>query len=570
MVERDEDAVGRRCVWQRCSVGSSARRAALAAFALCVACVVAACADTARSSAVDSDGDTHNESMDCDDTNPAVHPDAAEVCNGTDDDCDGAIDEGLPVYTSWFDGDGDGYGDPDAPKVETCDEQARVVLAADCDDADPGIHAFAAENCSNGVDDDCDGWTDCEDWECAWSEPEQCEPTPSHLDREGTTTTAAATHRIDVEGLMPPIRSAVANPDDPTQHFVIGRVNTLNGQFFRGFVRVEPSESAGVLVSTLASAARGNALVTAVSWTDGSVGGLVDDSIEYGAGSDRGLSRFVVHPDVPSETEFERVGDLPDGVIHDLNVMCLHPAIGQRCDALIRFRPEEGAIRFDVWRDGIDDFITEARVDRPSFGGEVLDWYLSPFAPNIVVVAFDDGILLVDTDNEFVAREVAFTHPIAQPDLGYVQFGLDALAVRWTLDAQIEPPVVRVVAVDGEADLEEFEIALPSDPVQPPFAGLGPGRIGPDYQHVGDTDGDRHPEVLVLVRWPVLLEGAFDSEVWASTLLELDIEARSSRLESMFLEWFTHSLEGPHDWNGDGIDDITISDDDTMHLFFMR
>jgi hypothetical protein len=33
--------------------------------------------------------------VDCNDDNPAIHPNAAESCNGRDDDCDGAIDEGT-------------------------------------------------------------------------------------------------------------------------------------------------------------------------------------------------------------------------------------------------------------------------------------------------------------------------------------------------------------------------------------------------------------------------------------------------------------------------------------------
>jgi MYXO-CTERM domain-containing protein len=33
---------------------------------------------------------------DCDDADPLVHPDAEELCQGLDDDCDGDVDEGCP------------------------------------------------------------------------------------------------------------------------------------------------------------------------------------------------------------------------------------------------------------------------------------------------------------------------------------------------------------------------------------------------------------------------------------------------------------------------------------------
>ncbi len=94
----------------------------------------------------DQDGDGVVDSTyggpDCDPTDPAVYPGADEYCNGVDDDCDGTTDEATAVdVVSWFaDGDGDGYGDPDADR-QVCDQPTGYVADnTDCDDDDAGIH----------------------------------------------------------------------------------------------------------------------------------------------------------------------------------------------------------------------------------------------------------------------------------------------------------------------------------------------------------------------------------------------------------------------------------------------
>ncbi len=131
---------------------------------------------------VDDDGDGYTENQgDCDDNNPLVYPYTAEICDdGIDNNCNGAVDGYEP------DEDGDGFG----PCQGDCDDaNANVHPAAvevidgvdnncdgvidadldgdgfteadgDCDDADPDVNPDAEEHCFDGVDNDCNGYTD--------------------------------------------------------------------------------------------------------------------------------------------------------------------------------------------------------------------------------------------------------------------------------------------------------------------------------------------------------------------------------------------------------------------------
>ena len=123
--------------------------------------------DAEWKAATDRDGDGHvadvlDGGTDCDDANGSVHPDADELCDGVDNDCDGGTDEFDAVdAVSWYrDTDGDGAGDA-SDLTQGCSAPSGFVESAgDCDDDDASVSPTADEVCGNGVDDDCDDVTD--------------------------------------------------------------------------------------------------------------------------------------------------------------------------------------------------------------------------------------------------------------------------------------------------------------------------------------------------------------------------------------------------------------------------
>ena len=104
----------------------------------------------------DEDGDGFTADEDCDDADADVNPDAVEVCNGVDDDCNNEIDDDAQdaeVYYADLDGDG-AYGDLQT-KVACEQPEGFGFIANDCDDEDLTRYPGAGEAC-DGVDNDCD------------------------------------------------------------------------------------------------------------------------------------------------------------------------------------------------------------------------------------------------------------------------------------------------------------------------------------------------------------------------------------------------------------------------------
>lgn len=101
---------------------------------------------------VDADGDGYPVESDCDDSNAAVHPGAAEsCCDGIDSDCDGDDD---PV--GWECNCFPDAGPPPDPDLDL----DGYPVSLDCNDGDASVHPGALEWCGDGIDQDCDGLVD--------------------------------------------------------------------------------------------------------------------------------------------------------------------------------------------------------------------------------------------------------------------------------------------------------------------------------------------------------------------------------------------------------------------------
>jgi hypothetical protein len=165
-------------------------------FSLCLLISMTLSAPAFAAQCVDLDGDGYGNPgnnkcnsgsnlTDCDDTDPAINPGAADICDGIDNNCDGfqaptdvdADGDGVAQCAGDCD-DGDINTFPGAPEIcDGIDNDCNFILppdeadtdgdgfllcgaVQDCDDNNSSVNPGAQETCSNGIDDNCDGSTD--------------------------------------------------------------------------------------------------------------------------------------------------------------------------------------------------------------------------------------------------------------------------------------------------------------------------------------------------------------------------------------------------------------------------
>jgi MYXO-CTERM domain-containing protein len=108
--------------------------------------------------------------VDCDDTQPTANPGAFENCTDTvDNDCDGDIDMLDSACTGEADEDNDGFCPigSDLNDDGDCLDDGESLGEGDCNDQNASVNPNIAEVCTDVVDNDCDGFPDFRDLDCA-------------------------------------------------------------------------------------------------------------------------------------------------------------------------------------------------------------------------------------------------------------------------------------------------------------------------------------------------------------------------------------------------------------------
>ena len=98
---------------------------------------------------------------DCNDASAFAWTNNNEICDGTDNNCDGQIDENT-LFTYFIDNDGDGYGNPLITTTGCEQPENYVANSQDCNDTEALAWEGKPEVCDD-VDNDCNNQIDVND-----------------------------------------------------------------------------------------------------------------------------------------------------------------------------------------------------------------------------------------------------------------------------------------------------------------------------------------------------------------------------------------------------------------------
>lgn len=98
---------------------------------------------------------------DCNDDDKTIHPEAVELCDALDNDCDESADEDFPAIPYYLDADLDLFGRDDGLVAFRCEPPREYSrFNGDCNDGDNSVYPNAEDENEPYTDSDCGGTTD--------------------------------------------------------------------------------------------------------------------------------------------------------------------------------------------------------------------------------------------------------------------------------------------------------------------------------------------------------------------------------------------------------------------------
>ena len=181
-------------------------------------------------SCLDVDGYVR-DSTDCDDERPDINPAGQEVCDDADadEDCDGDADDEddtvadqHPIYQ---DDDGDGFGLSSKVQLSCETPSGWAQEPDDCDDGEAAVNPGRDEElfCTDGMDNDCDGLTDCDDPICSQT------TTCGYYDLGGVDAVLQGSWNGDAGSS---VDGAGDHDGDGVEDFLVGMPVNINGTAF--------------------------------------------------------------------------------------------------------------------------------------------------------------------------------------------------------------------------------------------------------------------------------------------------------------------------------------------------
>jgi len=478
---------------------------------------------------------------DCQEDNADIHPGAVEVCDYVDNDCDGEIDETTAEDALlWYpDGDGDGYGDMDAPR-RACESPGAgwVQDGTDCNDGDPLVSPEQTENCLTSIDDDCDGLLSsedafgCEDWYAdldgdgfPGSRACLCEPDeqyfgtePADCDDEdpevypGTTAEDAGWSDRDCDGV---IRRELADAD----------------------LRFEVSDRLTTASNT----------VRAVTWTGGDLDGDGLDDIGVAVVPRSNPGPRAVY--VASGATLSEQHDLPESATAVLTAS----AAGVDWDTVMRneagFEPQIQ----DLDGDGLGDLVVVRDVQTPD-GGYAYETsvFLGPVTGALDIMAADSTLQVPKSSGVYSDRNL-------RPAGGWSD-GRALLAVSDTTGGS------EFVGSGGLVSLLGWE--TDGLAVIDTIVGINPGQgLGHEVGDAGDMDGDGIRDRVVAAKGVLTSDPFGQDRSSLGGVVEVFTDGtgvpETSVVSNAYYRRIVEHLGGPGDLDGDGHPDLVFSAQDS-------